>query len=81
MPTGSAPRSADSGEPALEVAAELTSDQAAAALEVVARAAQDDGVRPVSEHVMLHLRYGGEPGSRTWTCPMPAPTAARRAAR
>jgi mycothiol synthase len=64
MPTGSAPGPADPGEPAIEAAAALTSDQAAAALEVVARAAAADGVRPVSEHVMLHLRYGGEPGSR-----------------
>ena len=53
----------DSGEPAIQVAA-LTSDQAAAALQVVARAAEADGVQPLSEHVMLHLRYGGEPGSR-----------------
>jgi mycothiol synthase len=64
MPTGSAPGPADSGDPAIEVAAALTSEQAAAALEVVARAAAADGVQPVSEHVMLHLRYGGEPGSR-----------------
>jgi mycothiol synthase len=64
MPTGSAPGSADSGEHAIEVAAALTSGQAAAALEVVARAAAADGLRPVSEHVMLHLRYGGEPSSR-----------------
>ena len=33
-------------------------------LDLVRRAAEEDGVNPLSEHVMLHLRYGAEPGAR-----------------
>jgi mycothiol synthase len=38
--------------------------QAAEVLDLVAQAADEDGVSPLSEHVMLHLRYGGEPRAR-----------------
>ncbi len=34
------------------------------ALAVVQHAADEDGVSPLSEHVMLHLRYGGDPRAR-----------------
>lgn len=64
MPSGSQAGPADPGGAAIEVAAELTAGQAAAALDVVRHAARADGVSPVSEHVMLHLRYGGERQSR-----------------
>jgi mycothiol synthase len=33
-------------------------------LELAERAAGQDGVRPLSEHALLHLRYGGDPGAR-----------------
>ncbi len=33
-------------------------------LDLVQRAAEEDGVSPLSEHVMLHLRYGGDPRAR-----------------
>jgi mycothiol synthase len=33
-------------------------------LALVQRAADADGVSPLSEHVMLHLRYGGDPAAR-----------------
>ncbi|HXW45196.1 MAG TPA: mycothiol synthase [Streptosporangiaceae bacterium] len=46
------------------VSGQLTADQAAAVLAVVQRAADEDGVSPLSEHVMLHLRYGGDPRAR-----------------
>jgi mycothiol synthase len=42
----------------------LPPEQAAAVLELVRRAAEEDGVSPLSEHVMLHLRYGGDPRAR-----------------
>lgn len=42
----------------------LPADQAAEVLELVRRAAEEDGVSPLSEHVMLHLRYGGDPRAR-----------------
>ncbi|MET9064943.1 mycothiol synthase [Streptosporangium sandarakinum] len=34
--------------------------EVAAVMEVVAAATKADGVRPLNEHVMLHLRYGGD---------------------
>ena len=46
------------------VSGPLPPEQAAAVLDVVRRAAEEDGVSPLSEHVMLHLRYGGDPRAR-----------------
>jgi mycothiol synthase len=42
----------------------LTEEEAAAVLRLAAAAADEDGVRPLSEHVMLHLRYGGDTRAR-----------------
>jgi mycothiol synthase len=42
----------------------LGEGDAAAVLRLAAAAADEDGVRPLSEHVMLHLRYGGDPRAR-----------------
>jgi mycothiol synthase len=42
----------------------LAADEAAAALALVRHAADEDGVSPLSEHVLLHLRYGGDPRAR-----------------
>lgn len=44
----------------LEVADRLAAEQVAAVTELVDDATDVDGVRPLSEHVMLHLRYGGD---------------------
>jgi mycothiol synthase len=61
MATGSPPPPAG-----VRVAASgpLTPGEAAAALAVVQHAADEDGVSPLSEHVLLHLRYGGDPRAR-----------------
>jgi mycothiol synthase len=48
----------------IRVSGPLPPDQAAAVLDLVRRAAEEDGVNPLSEHVMLHLRYGGDPRAR-----------------
>jgi mycothiol synthase len=42
----------------------ITKAQAQAVLGLVRAAAEEDGVGPLSEHVMLHLRYGGDPRAR-----------------
>jgi mycothiol synthase len=38
----------------------------AAALRLVRAATDEDGVSPLSEHVLLHLRYGGDPRARSF---------------
>jgi len=48
----------------IRVSGPLPPTQAAAVLDLVRRAAEEDGVSPLSEHVMLHLRYGGDPRAR-----------------
>jgi mycothiol synthase len=61
VPTGNtAPR------PGVRVAVSgpLPAPAAAQALELVQRAADEDGVSPLSEHVLLHLRYGGDARAR-----------------
>ncbi len=42
----------------------LAGPAASAVLALVRLAADEDGVGPLSEHVMLHLRYGGDTGAR-----------------
>lgn len=44
----------------LEVLPRLDADEIAAVTLLVERATESDGVRPLSEHVSLHLRYGGD---------------------
>jgi mycothiol synthase len=44
----------------LEVVHRLDSDEVAAVAVLVESATETDGARPLNEHVMLHLRYGGE---------------------
>jgi mycothiol synthase len=48
----------------LQTARHLTSDEVAAVTALVADATDTDGVRPLSEHVLLHLRYGGDEPAR-----------------
>jgi len=45
---------------AIEVAATLDADVVAEVLALCAAATEHDGVSPLSEHVSLHLRHGGE---------------------
>jgi mycothiol synthase len=49
--------------PAVAVSEGLTQAQAASVLELAERAGRADGVAPLSEQGLLHVRYGG-PGSR-----------------
>jgi mycothiol synthase len=49
---------------AVRVSGQISADDAAAVLALVQRAADEDGVGPLSEHVMLHLRYGGDSRAR-----------------
>jgi mycothiol synthase len=50
--------------PEIRVSGPLAGEAAAAVLGLVALAAEEDEVRPLSEHVMLQLRYGGDSGAR-----------------
>ena len=51
-------------QPQISISGRLSSEDATAVLDLVRRAAEEDGVSPLSEHVMLHLRYGGDPRAR-----------------
>jgi mycothiol synthase len=48
----------------LQVTGPLAEPVAAAAAALVAAATDADSVSPLSEHVLLHLRYGGDPQAR-----------------
>ena len=48
----------------IRIAERLSSEDVAAVLELVRLATEEDGVAPLSEHVMLHLRYGGDRQAR-----------------
>jgi len=52
------------GKPEITVNGPLKPADAAAVLELVRRAAAQDGVMPLSEHVVLQLRYGSEQSAR-----------------
>ena len=54
----------DRAGPAISVPGRLSESEVAAVLALVRAAAEEDGVGPLSEHVMLHLRYGGDPSAR-----------------
>jgi mycothiol synthase len=62
MRTGN--RHQPSGKAEVRVGGPLPPAEATAVLDLVQRAAEEDGVSPLSEHVMLHLRYGGDPRAR-----------------
>jgi mycothiol synthase len=54
----------------VEIRERLGDRDVAEVLDVVEKATEADGVRPLNEHVMLHLRYGGDPRARSlllWT--------------
>jgi mycothiol synthase len=46
--------------PAVELVGPLDADEVRAVSALAEAATEADGVRPLSEHVMLHLRYGGD---------------------
>ena len=52
------------GAPEITVHGRISDAEARAVLELVSAATEEDGVGPLSEHVMLHLRYGGDPRAR-----------------
>jgi mycothiol synthase len=56
------PAAADAAE--ISVHGRLDEPESLAVRELVRAAAEEDGVGPLSEHVMLHLRYGGDPRAR-----------------
>ncbi|WP_235030722.1 mycothiol synthase [Nonomuraea solani] len=49
----------------VKVRERLDDGEIADVLGVVEAATEADGVRPLNEHVMLHLRYGGDPQARS----------------
>jgi len=48
----------------VRIADRLAGEDVAAVLRLVRLATEEDGVAPLSEHVMLHLRYGGDRQAR-----------------
>ena len=50
--------------PDIEITGPLPEPAAAAVLDLAGAASGADSVSPLSEHVLLHLRYGGEPQAR-----------------
>src|SRR5947208_6472586 len=50
----------------IETRARLSPDEVRAVVELVDDVTDADGVRPLSEHVMLHLRYGGDEQARNF---------------
>ena len=50
--------------PEISVRGRISEAEATAVLGLVRAATEEDGVAPLSEHVMLHLRYGGDPSAR-----------------
>ena len=63
-PSAASARPAAAGGPVVTAQGPVTEAQAKAVLGLVQAAADEDGVGPLSEHVMLHLRYGGDPRAR-----------------
>jgi mycothiol synthase len=61
---GPDPAAPAAGAPEITVRGRMTEAESLAVRELVRAAAEEDGVGPLSEHVMLHLRYGGDPRAR-----------------
>src|SRR6202022_3512640 len=53
----------------LAVTGRLEAGKAAEVMRLVEAATDADGVSPLSEHVRLHLRYGGDPRARNVLLP------------
>ncbi|HEX6921085.1 MAG TPA: mycothiol synthase [Actinomycetes bacterium] len=54
------PPASPAPEPRVEVVGRLSAEEVRAVALLVEAATEADGVRPLSEHVALHLRYGGD---------------------
>src|SRR5436305_7277516 len=52
--------------PRIDIRARLTQAEVQAVVRLVDEVTNADGVRPLSEHVMLHLRYGGDEPARNF---------------
>jgi mycothiol synthase len=52
------------GAPVIEVTGPLAEPAAARVLQLVEAATEHDSISPLSEHALLHLRYGGDPQAR-----------------
>ena len=63
----------------IEAVGRLTPSQVAAITALVDEATDVDGIRPLSEHVSLHLRYGGDKPARNVLAWTPDATPAKRA--
>jgi mycothiol synthase len=63
-PDGAVRPMSTADSPAVAVSAGLAAGQAAAVLALAGRAASADGVAPLSEQGLLHVRYGGAPAVR-----------------
>lgn len=50
----------------LRITGHLSDEDVQATLRLVRAATDEDGVSPLSEHVMLHLRYGGDPLAKSF---------------
>jgi mycothiol synthase len=59
-----APPSAGDDRGLISVQGRISEPQTAEVLRLVAAATDEDNVSPLSEHVLLHLRYGGDPEAR-----------------
>ncbi|WP_214413859.1 mycothiol synthase [Sphaerisporangium fuscum] len=51
-------------KPRVDIRERLSDQEVASVVALVDAATEADSVRPLNEHVMLHLRYGGDPGAR-----------------
>ena len=58
------PVPSDGDDPVISVTGQLGEPAAAGVLRLVSAAADEDAVSPLSEHVLLHLRYGGDQQAR-----------------
>lgn len=50
--------------PSICVRGQLSADEADAVLRLVAAVSAEDGIAPLSEQVLLHVRHGGDPGAQ-----------------
>ena len=64
MPRSDGSPAGPADAPEVVVRGRLTEAESLAVRDLVSAAAEEDGVGPLSEHVMLHLRYGGDPRAR-----------------
>jgi mycothiol synthase len=61
---GAATGHPEPGPPAVSVSDHLSAAEASAVVRLAGAAASADGVGPLSEHVLLHVKHGGDPQAR-----------------